>query len=59
MKEAKAMKNNSGLKVLGLLATFGGLGLSLLGSFVSEKQTDAKIEEKVLKALAEREKKGE
>ena len=59
MKEAKSMKKISGIKALGLLATIGGIGISLLSSFVSEKQTDAKIEEKVLKALAERDKKGE
>lgn len=53
------MKKGSGLKALGLLATIAGLGVSLLSSFVSEKQTDAKIEEKVLKALAERNTKGE
>lgn len=53
------MKKISGIKALGLLTTIGGIGISLLSSFVSEKQTDAKIEEKVLKALAERDKKGE
>ena len=47
------------IKTLGLLATLGGIGLTLLNSFVSEKQTDAKIEEKVQKALAEQLKKGE
>lgn len=49
----------SGIKLLGLLSTIGGIGISLLSSFVSEKQTDAKIDEKVMKALAEQRKKGE
>lgn len=35
------------------IATIGGLALSLLSGFVEEKKTDAKIEEKVRKALAE------
>lgn len=41
------------MKALGLIATVGGVALSLLSSFVEEKKTDAKIEEKVRKALAE------
>lgn len=47
------MKNMDGVKALGLVATIGGVALSLLSSFVDEKKTDAKIEEKVRKALAE------
>lgn len=47
------------IKTLGVFATIAGIGLTLLNSFVSEKQTDAKIEEKVQKALAEQMKKGE
>lgn len=47
------MKNMDGMKALGLVATIGGVALSLLGSFVEEKKTDAKIEEKVRKVLAE------
>lgn len=47
------MKKIDGVKALGLIATIGGVALSLLSSFVEDKKTDAKIEEKVLKALAE------
>ena len=47
------MKKMDGVKVLGLVATVGGVALSLLSSFVEDKKTDAKIEEKVRKALAE------
>lgn len=47
------MKKIDGVKALGLIATVGGVALSLLSSFVEEKKTDAKIEEKVRKALAE------
>lgn len=46
------------IRTLGVFATITGIGLTLLNSFVSEKQTDAKIEEKVQKALAEQMKKG-
>lgn len=46
------MKKMDGIKVLGVVATIGGVALSLLSSFVDEKKTDAKIEEKVQKALA-------
>lgn len=48
-----------GIKALGLLATLGGIAMTLLSSFVSERKTDAKIEEKVRKALAEHLGKGE
>lgn len=47
------MKKIDGVKALGLIATVGGIALSLLSSFVDDKKTDAKIEEKVRKALAE------
>lgn len=48
-----------GIKALGLLATLGGIAMTLLSSFVSERKTDAMIEEKVRKALAEHLGKGE
>ena len=48
-----------GIKTLGLVATLGGIAMTLLSSFVSERQTDAKIEEKVQLALAKRLEKGE
>lgn len=47
------MKKVDGVKALGLIASVGGVALSLLSSFVDDKKTDAKIEEKIRKALAE------
>lgn len=47
------MKKPDAIKVLGIVTTIGGLGLSLLSSFVEDRKTDAKIEEKVRLALAE------
>lgn len=47
------MKKIDGVKALGVIATVGGVALSLLSSFVDDKKTDAKIEEKVRKALTE------
>lgn len=45
--------NNTVLKVLGIGAAVAGAGISLLANFVSEKQTDAKIAEKVAEAVAQ------
>ncbi len=50
-------KKKPSLKTLGLIATVGGFGLSLLGSWVGEQKQEKLIEEKVTKALADREKK--
>lgn len=47
------MKKIDGVKALGLVATIGGVALSLLSDFVEDKKMDAKIEKKVRKALAE------
>lgn len=47
------MKKMDNAKALGLVVTIGGVALSLLSGFVEDKKTDAKIEEKVRKALAE------
>lgn len=55
MKGGDFMDNKT-MKILGMAATVVGIGASLLGSQISEKQQDAKIEEKVLKALASKEK---
>lgn len=44
------------LKVIGMLATAGGFVLTLVSNWVQEKQQDEIIEEKVNKALAEKEK---
>ncbi|MEG2624360.1 MAG: hypothetical protein RSC06_15835 [Clostridia bacterium] len=53
------MKKISGMKALGLVTTIVSVGISLLSSYVSEKQLDAKLDEKVQKAFAKRDKKGE
>lgn len=45
------MKTN--LKVLGLVVSVAGAALSVASGIIGEKQTDAKIQEKVMKALAE------
>ena len=47
--------NGKTLKVLGIAATVVGAGVSLLSSWVGEKQQDAKIAEKVAEALAKKE----
>lgn len=39
------------IKVLGIAATIGGIAISLISDFVTERKTDAKIEEKVKLAL--------
>lgn len=49
------MKKIDGVKASGVIVTVGGIVLSLLSSFVDDKKIDAKIEEKVRKALAEKE----
>lgn len=53
------MTKGSGIKWLGIIATVGGIGITLLNSFVSEKKTDAIIEDKVQKAVAKLTEKGE
>lgn len=40
-------------KIIGVLATVAGAGLTLLSNFVEEKQRDEVIREEVRKALAE------
>lgn len=42
------------IKVIGLVASLVGFGATMLTSWVNEKNTDAMIEEKLEKALAER-----
>lgn len=53
------MDKKTGMKLLGLAATIGGIGISLLNSFVSEKQQDEKIERKVQEAVAKLTERGE
>lgn len=47
----KKEKKIDTIKVLGIGATVVGLAASLLSSFVEDKKTDAKIAEKVNKAV--------
>ena len=50
------MKNITNMvKILGFVATAIGFGAELLHDWVDEKEMDAKIEEKVNEALANRE----
>lgn len=44
--------NAKALKTLGILGTFIGIGASLLSGYVSDKQLDLKVDEKVSEALA-------
>lgn len=50
-------KKKLSLKTLGIIATAGGIGISLLSSWVGDQKQEKLIEEKVAKALADREKK--
>ena len=50
-KEVTDLKGSM-LKVLGLVAAIVGAGAGVLGTIVSNKQMDAKIEETVQKALS-------
>ncbi len=45
------MKKISLIKILGIAATLLGAGATILSDWVSEKQMDEKIEEKVNEAL--------
>ena len=44
------MKNK--LKILGIVATIAGAGVSLISDYVNKKELDAKVTEKVAEALA-------
>ena len=45
-------KSGKGIKTLGIVGTFLGIGATLLSNYVSEKQTEDKITQKVNEALA-------
>ncbi len=47
----KKVKKFDPVKVLGIAATVGGIAISLISDFVTERKIDAKIEEKVKQAL--------
>ena len=55
------MENNSEklFKVLGILTTVIGMGVTLVSDWLAEKRMEEKIEEKVEEALAKREKEEE
>lgn len=44
--------NANRVKIIGLIASLGGAAASLIASWASEKQQDAKIAEKVAEAIA-------
>ena len=48
------MLNKNIIKAIGIMATFIGFGATFLKSWVDEREMDAKIEEKVNEALANR-----
>ena len=47
------MKNENGLKILGLLVALAGLGIQLLSDYVNERRQDEIIDEKITKRLSE------
>lgn len=46
--------NKKVISILGILATVGGAGLTLVSNWVSEKKTEEKIEELVNKAISKK-----
>ena len=53
------MLNEKAIKAIGLATTVLGVGVSLISNWVNEKNLDAKITEKVAKAVTENTKKTE
>ena len=53
------MLNEKAIKAIGLATTILGVGVSLVSNWVNDKNLDAKIAEKVEKAITENEKKTE
>ena len=53
------MLNEKAIKAIGLATTILGVGVSLISNWVNEKNLDAKIAEKVAKAVTENTKKTE
>ena len=53
------MLNQKVVKVIGLLTTVVGFGVSILSDWVDEKKMDNKINEKVTEALEKQEKEKE
>ena len=53
------MNNSKLIKVLGLVATVGGVAMTLLTDWVNEQKMDEKIEEKINEALAQKDNEAE
>ena len=53
------MNNSKLIKILGMVATIGGVAATLLTDWVNEKKMDERIEEKVNEALAKRDSENE
>lgn len=51
--------NRKIVKIIGLFVTVAGIGVNLLSEWVDDKKMDEKIEEKVNKALAVKDKEDE
>ena len=47
------MLNEKAIKVIGIATTLVGVGVSLVSNWVNDKNLDAKIAEKVAKAVTE------
>ena len=48
------MTKNKSLKIVGILVTAAGFGITMLNEWLNDKKEDEKIDEKIEKALAER-----
>lgn len=46
------MNKEKAIKIIGVVTTLAGVGVSLVSAWVGEQQTDIKIAEKVAEALA-------
>lgn len=49
------MKNDKLIKIIGIAATVVGVGVSLVSNWVNDKNLDMKVDEKIAKALADKE----
>lgn len=55
-EEVKSMITGNIIKIAGYIATFAGFGAAMLGNWANEQKMNKTIEEKVNKALAEKDK---
>ena len=49
------MKNDKLIKIIGIVTTVVGVGVSLVSNWVNDKNLDMKVNEKIAKALADKE----